>query len=202
MKDHRKSQRRLFLASCLIVILLGVVFINGFGTPGPQYPRNLLEIAIKQGVRTLGAIQTKIFLYAFTRNRVFRNALVLTPGTVFDMGPLKRDGKTCISLSLAMPFNLGDGAGLRVTYIDNSNQSELYYGFLDPAHLREHRKWVVAMFQIPVGAEEFRLRFEVDSGNNGNMTGDWFGLTSGLDDRCLFSLPAVSKSDTLQSIPF
>jgi hypothetical protein len=146
---------------------------------------NLVEMAAAQGVHEISSDSSQIFLYAFTRHGQFRKALVLTAGKTFRTGIIKPGAARCVSLLAAMPFDLGDGAGLRVILTDEARRIEAVRIYLDPAHVRADRAWIPVRFDIPPDMDHFILQFDVDAGPRGDTTADWFGLAAGNDAGCL-----------------
>lgn len=158
------------------------------GTGQPSF--NLLELASNQGVKPIVSEDQKIFLYSFTRGGVQRDALVLTPGAAFDSGPLTTENRrTCVSVFVAMPFNLGDGAILTISTIGKAEESEALRLNIDPAHNREHRAWIPLRIRLPKATSPIHIRFRVTAGPLGDGTGDWIGIAPGPDPECLLAKP-------------
>jgi hypothetical protein len=146
----------------------------------------LIAIAAAKGIKAIGSNPEGMFLYSFTRNGERRESLLLLPGAVFQADVQNVQSPACVSLAAAMPFNLGDGAVLRISVGDELRQQEAVLLSLDPAHVRAHRAWVPVRFEIPAGLNRVRLRFEVDPGIRGDHTADWVGLAAGNEPECLF----------------
>jgi hypothetical protein len=153
-----------------------------------QNPPGLLEIAAGNGIKQHGSGPDQIFLYAFTRDGYRREALVLTPGAVFQTEFPESGSPRCVSLLVAMPFNLGDGAVLKISAGNHAIQLAL-----DPAHVRAHRAWLPVRLDLPPGEGRFTLRFEVDAGVRGDFTADWVGLAPGSEPGCLLAAPGRTK---------
>ena len=100
-----------------------------------------------------------------------------------------------------MPFNLGDGAVLKISIRDGTTQSEAVKLFLDPAHIRAHRAWIPVRFEVPAGMEHFRLLLEVTAGARGEYTGDWVGLAAGNESGCLLAAPSANPKSTQVAAP-
>ena len=156
----------------------------------PQKDRpEWIAIAAAKGVKAIGSNPEGMFLYSFTRNGERRESLLMLPGAVFQTDVQNVQSPACVSLAAAMPFNLGDGAVLRISAGDELRQQETVRLLLDPAHVRAHRAWVPVRFEIPAGQNRVRLRFEVDPGIRGDHTADWVGLAAGNEPGCLFAAP-------------
>jgi len=148
---------------------------------------DLLQMAAAQGIREISSDSNRVFLYAFTRHGQFYKTLVLTAGTMFQTGIIKPGGARCVSLWAAMPFNLGDGAGLTIVLTNETRRSETVQLYLDPAHVRAQRAWVPIRFEIPPDMDHFVLKFDVNAGPRGDYTGDWIGLAAGGETGCLLA---------------
>jgi hypothetical protein len=152
----------------------------------PNDSPNLLSIAASRGIRQV-APNSSIFFYAFVREGQRRETLVLTPGAVFEIGPLQTGPRSCVSLLAAMPWNLGDGADLKISIVDGAQQRQAADVYLDPAHQRAHRAWIPIRLDVPQSTDHFTLRFEVGPGPRGDLTGDWIGVAPGPERGCLFA---------------
>ena len=150
-------------------------------------PTALLEIAAQKGVRQLATGLENTFIYAFTRGGQRRQSLVLTPGATFETSILPVDSPGCVSLMAGMPFNLGDGATLKIELWDETRRQSAVEVALDPAHVRAHRAWVPVRLNIPAGRNRVRVRFEVTAGIRGDQTADWVGIAAGAEPGCLLA---------------
>src|SRR6476646_10725552 len=110
----------------------------------------LLELAAQQGIRPHDGNNQSVFLYTFTRNGETKQTVVVTAGASFQLD-LQTNSAQCVSLAAAMPFNLGDGATLRISIGDGADQAPVTELSLDPVHLRADRKWIPIRFAIPTG---------------------------------------------------
>jgi hypothetical protein len=143
-------------------------------------------MARSQGLHEIRTGDVK-FIYAFTRQGRMRETLVLLPGAVFSTMVLTPGSRRCVSMFAAMPFNLGDGAVLRIFIADETRERQAIELNLDPAHIRAHRAWTPIRFEIPQGMDHFTLRFEVNPGPRGDGVADWMGLAAGDEAGCLLS---------------
>ena len=148
---------------------------------------DLLQMAAAQGIREISSDSNKVFLYTFTRHGQFHKTLVLTAGTMFQTSIIKPGPARCVSLLAAMPFNLGDGAGLTILLTNETRRTEALRLYLDPAHIRAHRAWITIRLEIPEGMDHFILQFDVNAGPRGDYTADWIGLAAGGDAGCLLA---------------
>ena len=149
--------------------------------------QGLIEMAEANGIGPIGTQAGNTFLYTFTRNGQFRKSLVLLPRAVFETDMIETGSGQCVSLVVAVPFNLGDGVSLEISIRSRSETTVIMRVSLDPAHVRAHRTWVPIRFDIPAQKDALRLRFEVDAGTRGDETGDWIGIAAGNDSGCLFA---------------
>jgi len=153
------------------------------GSPG------LLAIAAAKGVKGLGQPIQQAFLFSFVRDGQRRDTLLLLAGAAFETDEVQPPGSSrCVSLLAAMPFNLGDGAILKISVRDGGTLHQILERPLDPAHIRADRAWVPIRFDIPAGLQRPRLLFEVSAGARGDGTGDWVGLAPGTERGCLFAM--------------
>jgi hypothetical protein len=148
---------------------------------------DLIQMAAAQGIREIGSDSSQVFLYGFTRHGQFRKTVVLTAGTMFQTSTIKPGAARCVSLLAAMPFDLGDGAGLRILLTNETRRIEAIRLYLDPAHVRAHRAWIPIRFEIPSDMDHFVLQFDVDAGPRGDTTADWIGLAAGGEVGCLLA---------------
>jgi hypothetical protein len=155
------------------------------GAPGGV--SDFLAMAAARGIGAHGSGPESVFFYAFTRGGRFREALVIEAGASFETNIIEPEAQRCVSLMAAMPWNLGDGAVLRVSLDNGGRLTEVVRLPLDPAHIRAHRAWVPVRFGIPAEAKAVRLRFEVDPGSRNDSTADWLGLAAGDEAGCLFA---------------
>jgi hypothetical protein len=154
-------------------------------------PPLLTDVAASSGIPTLAiSPNANVFLYAFTRAGQFRESLVLLAGATFGTDLMNLPQGRCISLTAAMPSNLGDGATLNISVEDGLGELELRQFTLDPAHVREHRSWLPIRIDVPDRTRNIRIRFAVGAGVRGDETADWIGLAAGPDAGCLFAEPA------------
>lgn len=174
-----------------LVLLVSVTTLL-LGQVGAQDRPELLAMAAAKGIKPVGDPIESVFLYSFTRSGERRESLVLLPGAVFEADLMNTGSGACVSLAVSMPFNLGDGAMLRISTGDGQVRQEAVRLLLDPAHVRAHRAWMPVRFAIPGGQNRVQLRFEVDPGVRGDHTADWVGLTAGNDPECLFAAPKRS----------
>jgi hypothetical protein len=119
------------------------------------------------------------------REGIRREALVLTSGTAFKLNVANPGRLKCVSLVAGMPFNLGDGALLKVSIEDGAQQDSSFQVFLDPVHVRADRTWRPLRIEIPSAPEKIVLHIQVEAGNRGNSTADWVGLAAGGESDCL-----------------
>jgi len=149
--------------------------------------QGLLELATQQGVKPHDSSNPSVFLYAFTRNGEKHDTLVLTAGASLQIDVPVTDSAKCISLKAAMPFNLGDGATLKISTGDASHRQQVLKLSLDPVHMRADRTWIPIRFAIPDGANPLHLTFEAEPGARNDSTGDWIGLAAGSERGCLLA---------------
>ena len=150
--------------------------------------RGWMETARAQGILPLVSTDSP-FIYALTRAGERRQSVVLTPGNVYETDAVNASGAGCVSLRAAMPFNLGDGAVLSISLIDGDEEFATLELGLDPAHVREHRRWTPLRLEVPAGMESFRLNAEVGAGSRQDSTADWIGLAAGPERGCVFAEP-------------
>jgi hypothetical protein len=147
---------------------------------------SLVQMAEGVGIHDVGGDSNRVFLYPFARHGEVHRTLVVTAGNTFSTSVIQRGGATCVSLKAAMPFDLGDGAGLTIVLKNESRRIEAARIYLDPAHVRADRAWKPLRFEIPADLDHFTLQFSVDTGPRGEPTADWIGLASGSERACLF----------------
>ena len=163
-------------------------------TPAVPKAPQLIDLAQTQGVRGINGGSEAVFVYTFTRQGQRRETLVVTAGSAFEMEISNSSGRTCMSLSAAMPFNLGDGAVLKLSIRDEAGGKQILELPLDPAHVRAHRQWLPIRVGAPAGLPlRFLLRLEVTAGVRGDYTADWVGVTGGDEPGCLFTSTAGSR---------
>ena len=148
---------------------------------------SLTQMAAAQGIRDISNNSSGMFLYTFTRHGEVHKALVVTAGNRFETGVIKPGSARCVSLLAAIPFDLGDGAGLTIRLANETGQIEGARLYLDPAHIRADRAWKPIRFEIPPNMDHFVLQFTVDAGPRQNYTGDWIGLAAGTESGCLLA---------------
>jgi len=162
-------------------------------TPAAERPQELLELAAKQGVKPHDSSNPSVFLYAFTRNGEKHDTLVLTAGSTLQIDVPVTNSAKCISLKAAMPFNLGDGAALKISTGDANHRQQVLKLSLDPVHVRGDRSWIPIRFAIPDGANPLQLTFEAEPGARNDSTADWIGLAAGSDRGCLLAETSQSS---------
>lgn len=172
------------------MILLFTLLAALQGSPAGN-PAGLLGIASAKGVKQLSTGLETTFTYAFTRGGQRRQSLVLTPGATFETPLLPVHSPGCVSLMAGMPFNLGDGATLKIEVWDETVRQSAIEVSLDPAHIRAHREWIPVRLNIPAGQDSVRLRFEVTAGIRGDQTADWVGIAAGAEPGCLLATPGL-----------
>jgi hypothetical protein len=150
----------------------------------------LLELAAQQGVRPHDGNNQSVFLYTFTRNGEKKDTVVVTAGATFQLD-LPPNSAQCVSVSAAMPFNLGDGATLKISIGEAEDQRPAAEVSLDPVHVRADRKWIPIRFAIPAGLKAIRVKFEAGPGKRNDSTADWIGLAPGPDSSCLLGSPST-----------
>ena len=163
-----------------LIIALSAFVVN------TDNPPDLLQLATAQGIRQNNG-SDHVFLYTFARQGQSRETLVLLPGAVFQTGVIRSGAQRCISLQAAMPFNLGDGAVLKISLADERRRVQAVQLSLDPAHIRAHRAWTPIRLVIPTDMDHFTLQFEVDAGARGDSTADWVGIAAGSEAGCLLA---------------
>lgn len=147
----------------------------------------LLEIAAAQGIKTSTGDAPPVFLLTFSREGQRRDTLVLQSGAKFETQAIAAGNRRCVSLFAAIPFNLGDGAVLKISTRDERGMRQAFELTLDPAHVRAHRKWLPIRFDTPSDLPRMSFVFEVSGGSRGDSIADWVGVAPGGDSGCLFS---------------
>jgi hypothetical protein len=170
-----------------VIPFLAVLFV-----PLVQPTPGLVELAARQGIRLHEGNDQTVFLYTFTRNGEKKNTVVVTAGASLQVDA-SADSASCISLSVAMPFNLGDGAVLKISLGDDQRLQPAVDLSLDPVHVRADRRWIPLQFPIPAGLKSVRLKFEAEPGRRNDFTGDWIGLAAGPDASCLFGKASIGE---------
>ena len=184
------------------IVLLGLM--QALSTQHEQAVKDspgLFDVAASKGVKEFGAGVEGTFLHTFTRAGTRRETLVLLAGAVFQTDSMTAIPSRCVSLVAAMPFNLGDGAVLKIIANDETRQQPVFQLSLDPAHVRADRKWLPVRFDIPAVMNHVVLRFEVTAGPRGDQTGDWIGLAPGSEPGCLFAEARPPLSRFAQKVP-
>jgi hypothetical protein len=149
---------------------------------------DLVDLARRKGLKPPISEDQKAFLFRFSRSGLSLETVLLTPGAVFE-AEIPSAGKTiCVSVRIGMPFNLGDGVELTISAAQDGSEKVIIKRHLDPAHLRQHRTWLPLDFEIPSATDSTLLRFAVNPGPAGDLTGDWLGIAPGTSAGCLFSL--------------
>jgi hypothetical protein len=151
----------------------------------------LIQIALARGIKQSTGAEG-VFLYTFVRESIRRESLVLTAGAAFETNVTNPDRRKCVSLVAAMPFNLGDGALLKISIRGGAQQDSSFQIFLDPVHVRAHRSWLPLRLEIPSAPEQILLHIQVEAGSRGNYTADWVGLAAGGDSECLLAAQTIS----------
>lgn len=149
---------------------------------------DLVALAKTHGISSTFTGKEGIFLYNFTRQGERRETLLLIAGNSFEMQIENPKAARCISLLTAMPFNLGDGAELKIELSTTAGAwKEDKAISMDPAHVRADRAWIPVHMDLPSGLTTFRLRLHVSPGPRGDETGDWIGVAAGPERSCLLA---------------
>jgi hypothetical protein len=133
---------------------------------------DLLQIARDRGIGRPS--EQNMFLYSFARGGIRREALVLTPGAVFEVTPFALGDETSVRLWVGMPFQLGDGAELIAHAMVGGHPAEVARLSIDPIHKRQDRQWLSLQFPIP--NQTTSVRFTVSPGPAGDGIADWVGI--------------------------
>lgn len=175
----------------LLVLFSAMTGFQPQQQPGDDSP-GLVQIAVARGIKPIMTGSEGVFLYTFTREGQRRESVVLTAGATFEIEVANARLHRCVSLMAAMPFNLGDGALLKIALRDGIRPGANLQVFLDPTHTRAHRGWVPVRLEVPAGQDQVRLLFEVSAGTRGDYTADWIGLAAGAESGCLLSAPQAA----------
>ncbi len=155
------------------MLLMGSCRIPEPGSSRKEVP-DLLQEARRQEAGEAGQAGRTHFLFPFSRDGIRREALVLTPGAVWEANPQSLSASSPLRIWVGMPFQIGDGAELSVETVRAGQPGGMIRMPLNPVHNRGDRQW--HLLQMPFAPDTTLIRFRVSAGPSGDSTGDWVGL--------------------------